>query len=85
MASVAISQAFPFLKEFSDAKFSSESLIRIIEHPNPLVDVFAENSGSIISKNKIKGVLRFENISFSYPSRENHQVNKYFLFDSEIC
>jgi hypothetical protein len=85
LASVAISQAFPFLKEFSDAKFSSESLISIIGHPSPPVDIFAKNSGAILSKDKIKGVLRFQNIYFSYPSREKHHVNKFFFFyDAKI-
>jgi ATP-binding cassette, subfamily B (MDR/TAP), member 8 len=41
----------------------------------PKVDLIA---GSIISDEQLKGEIRFEGISFAYPSRPNHHVLKDF-------
>ena len=72
LASVAISQAFPFVKEFSDAKFASERLLKVINHSAP--DVFDENNGIIPENNNANGCLKFENVSFSYAARPNQLV-----------
>ncbi len=69
-ASYSLGQSIPYLLEMTEARISASKIFSIIDEKSK-IDVF-ENHGFEI--NDFKGSIKFENVSFSYPQRNNIKI-----------
>lgn len=91
ISSLAITAAFPFVKELNEAKIAATKLFKVLKIENK-VNIFDKKSGLSLKQETIKGDLSFKSVNFSYKSRPESQVshfkslkqflsvNKYSLF-----
>ncbi len=63
---VAFSQALPFLKDLAEAKGAARKMFDLIE-AKPNIDM--SGRGVQVIKEGLRGDIKFENVTFAYPSR----------------
>ena len=69
-ASYCLGQSIPYLLELTEAKLAASKIFSIIDEKSK-IDVFEKNGFEI---NDLKGSIKFENVSFSYPERYDTKI-----------
>jgi len=74
-SAMTIGQTMSLLPDYGKAKASAFKLFKLIREP-PIIDAYTEKG----KKPAVKGLLRFDNVKFNYPSRPDLPVLKGLSF-----
>jgi hypothetical protein len=75
---LAVSQAFPFVKELGDANLAANKLFKMLNLKSS-TNIFDTQTGIKLPDGTVKGRLSFKEMNFFYRNRPDKMVSSIFI------